>query len=395
VGFVVGGMTTDSDARKRKPFRFLKRETTKRPEVEPAPVPAGSLSPNSVEVRRAVPVDEGRAYAITTPNEQARFLAGQSGRASSYAALRSTAYWRNHAYQMDIRWKRASGRLGSIRSWQRGALAGVPAAGNTVFYPFGGPDFLYAHSFFPNARTYLLCGLEPVGSVPNLNAMSDGELNFALQGLQTSIASSLDYSYFITKDMRVDLSRTKLRGVLPVLLVYLARTGHTIHAVEAVGMTSSGEIAASSKGGDGIRIRCSTSFGTSRTVCYFRTDLSNSGGDRFHRLMAAHRPGVTFIKSASYLLHSGGFSKTRAAIERYSEAIVQDPSGIPYKYLIDGEWNIRLHGNYEGTLDMFRRYYQADLHGAYQRSGGTRLGFGVGYRFDPSVSSLLVARKSY
>ncbi|MEM9478366.1 MAG: hypothetical protein AAGA58_01750 [Verrucomicrobiota bacterium] len=316
-----------------------------------------------------------------------------SSRTSNYAALQSTNYWRNHAYQMDARWNRASGRLGSIKSWQRGAIGNIGAGRNTVFYPFGGPDFLYAHAFFPNVRTYLLCGLEPVGSIPNLNAMSDGELNYALQGLQTSIASSLDFSYFITKDMRVDLNRTKLRGVIPILYVYLARTGHAIHSVESVSLSSSGGIIASSSG-NGVRIRCSSPYGSSKTVCYFRTDLSNSGGNRFHQLMAANRPGVTFIKSASYLLHSGGFSKTRAAIEKYSDAIVQDPSGIPYRYLADGEWSLQLHGNYQGTLDIFQSYYQADLRRAYQQTGGRRLDFGVGYRFDPAVSSILVARKA-
>ena len=35
-----------------------------------------------------------------------------------------------------------------------------------MFYMFSGPDFLYANAFFPNASTYILCGIEPVGPVP-------------------------------------------------------------------------------------------------------------------------------------------------------------------------------------------------------------------------------------
>ena len=37
-----------------------------------------------------------------------------------------------------------------------------------MLYMFSGPDFLYATSFFPNASTYVLAGLEPVGAVPDL-----------------------------------------------------------------------------------------------------------------------------------------------------------------------------------------------------------------------------------
>jgi hypothetical protein len=35
-----------------------------------------------------------------------------------------------------------------------------------MFYMFSGPDFLYAQTFFPNADTYILCGIEPIGAIP-------------------------------------------------------------------------------------------------------------------------------------------------------------------------------------------------------------------------------------
>ena len=37
---------------------------------------------------------------------------------------------------------------------------------------FSGPDFLYATSFFPNASTYVLAGLEPTGDIPQLTNLS-------------------------------------------------------------------------------------------------------------------------------------------------------------------------------------------------------------------------------
>lgn len=388
-------VATDAFSKERRRFLFRDRSEPRLflfhgARSQPSRAPAEE----NFEVRRAIAVDEERPHAVSAPNEQARFLAGYSGGGRSYSALRATDYWRDHAFQMDARWKRAGSRLSKIRSWRSRSVAGIAAGRNSVFYPFGGPDFLYADAFFPTARNYFLCGLEPVGTIPNLNAMGDAELKYALEGLQVSIASSLDYSYFITKDLRRDLGRTRLRGVVPILFVYLARTGHTIHSVDYVNLGSGGRILATSSNGNGVRIRCSSRSGGSKTVYYFRADLSNSGSGRFHQLMAANRPGVTFVKSASYLMHGSNFSATRNAIQNYSDAILQDPSGIPYRYLKQkAGWRIRLYGNYEGTLEMFKNHYQPDLRAAYDQFGGSNLSFGVGYKFDPRSSSLILATR--
>jgi hypothetical protein len=40
-----------------------------------------------------------------------------------------------------------------------------------MLYMFSGPDFLYATLFFPNAATYVLAGLEPVGQIPDLTSL--------------------------------------------------------------------------------------------------------------------------------------------------------------------------------------------------------------------------------
>lgn len=48
-------------------------------------------------------------------------------------------------------------------------------------YMFSGPDFLYATSFFPNASTYVLAGLEPVGEIPDLTGPSPWAINGELR----------------------------------------------------------------------------------------------------------------------------------------------------------------------------------------------------------------------
>ena len=318
-------------------------------------------------------------------DDTARFLAGLTNR--SRDDFQSTAAWEDHQLQMDARWKRAELRLAPIRAFRNRELASHGSG--HVFYPFGGPDFLYANAFFPDAGTYALVGLEEIGEIPQLDALSVPEIATSLRGLQTSISSSLDYSYFLTKDMRGDLAETKLKGVLPVLYVYLARTGHRIHSVDFVHLTSSGQIAAGHGGSaPGVRLSCSGC-----TVYYFKTNLSNSGSGRFQRYMANHAPGTCFIKSASYLLHSGEFSNIRDAIMAHSKAVLQDASGIPFRDYQKAAWGTRLFGNYVRTLDMFRDYYQPDLRQAYSRSAPKPLEFGVGYTFTPNETCLILATR--
>lgn len=330
--------------------------------------------------------DRGLDLPEGGPNDIARFLAGMSNR--TRPDIQKGGAWKEHVSQMNARWDRAERRLSQIRSFGRSELAGTGSS--HIFYPFGGPDFLYADAFFPTAGTYALAGLEAIGSIPDLSALTEPQIATSLRGLQTSISSSLDYSYFLTKDMRLDLASTRLQGVLPVLYVYLARTGHRIHAVDYVHLDAHGKIAAGRSGSaPGVRLSCSGC-----TVYYFQTNLSNSGSGRFQRYMANNAPGTTFIKSASYLMHSGEFSDIRSAIMESSKAVLQDASGIPYRYYTGAGWDTELFGNYVRTLDMFKSYYQADLRKAYIAADPKRLKFGVGYTFTPSETCLILAKKN-
>jgi len=74
---------------------------------------------------------------------------------------------------------------------------------------------------------------------------------------------------------------------------------------------------------------------------------------------------------------------------------VQDPSGIPYRNLVGSGMDLRLYGNYQGTLEMFSEHQQTDLIQAYRegRHSARPIDFGVGYMFDPSRTCLMVARR--
>ena len=108
----------------------------------------------------------GPAFAQrATLDDTARFLAGIPV-GGPLAPLTNDPAWVDHARNLDGAWvKKDYYQVRPIRAWM---LANAPeyyAATNPVFYMFGGPDFLYANLFFPQAKTYILAGLEPVGQV--------------------------------------------------------------------------------------------------------------------------------------------------------------------------------------------------------------------------------------
>lgn len=263
-----------------------------------------------------------------------------------------------------------------------------------MFYMFSGPDFLYGHAFFPNANTYILCGNEPVGAPPDLSKIPPATLPAALANIRKSLESVLNWSFFITKDMKTDLTRTELSGTVPLLYVFLARTGCTIESVTPVAIDRDGNI--NEKGETpGIRIVFASAPGaSSQTLYYFCSDLSDDGVKAtpgFLRFCEKQGQGVSLLKAASYLMHEPGFSQVREFLLGHSSVIVQDDSGIPLRYLAEQKWNIRYCGRYTGPIEIFKKYWQPDLAENYSRQVPAPLPFGFGYQWQPENSDLMIA----
>ena len=172
-----------------------------------------------------------QSFALATADDTARFLAGLSPSPSSpLAAFTSDPAWPSHARYFDSIFAREeSTHLSKVREFSRRYLTDKH---DTMLYMFSGPDFLYATSFFPIASTYVLAGLEPVGAVPDLTGLSPWVLNEELRNLEISTGSLFNFSFFITQKMKTQLRSGPVYGTLPVLYVFLARTGKTIHQVE-------------------------------------------------------------------------------------------------------------------------------------------------------------------
>ncbi len=326
----------------------------------------------------------------------ARFLAGLPVRDTPLESYTLQPSWADHATEFDHAWSRfAELQLNKIANWAPQFLGEPYLDTGPMFYMFSGPDFLYAHVFFPRASSYILCGIEPVGSIPDISRIPPQALGPSLANLRKSLDSVLNWSFFITKNMKVDLTQAQLSGTLPVLYVFLARAGCVIDSVTPVTLDKAGNLIENDKGKTpGVRIVFSNPDLMQQTLYYFSSNLeddavrSNPG---FIRFCDRQGNGVSLLKAASYLMHEGGFSQVRDFLLTHSKVILQDDSGIPIQYFANDKWRIRFCGNYVGPIDTFKKFYQPDLAKAYSVSAPAPLSFSFGYRWQPSQASLIVA----
>jgi hypothetical protein len=338
-----------------------------------------------------------RAADTVTADDTARFLAGMPPSADSpLTPLTKDPSWQQHARFFDAAFGQLEQRqLSKIRAWANTNLA---APKPTMFYMFSGPDFLYADAFYSKATTYVLSALEPVGSVPDLTRLSRGGIGSTLYNVERSLGSVLSFSFFITKLMKTDLGAGQVSGTLPILYVFLARSGKTIRDVSLIALDDRGAAYFANENAGrnatrGVRIVFAGSDGEQKTLYYFSTDLSNSSvrSSGFLKFCETLAPGNSLIKSASYLLHSGNFTTVRDFLLRNSATVIQDDSGIPLGHYDHRKWRFFPFGRYAGPIAEFPGRYQRQYAELFRRA--QPMDFGIGYRWRSFESNLLLAIK--
>jgi hypothetical protein len=345
---------------------------------------------------------EATARVIPGPNDIARFLAGMPVPPDSpLAPLTHDPAWQEHSAFFEKQFTKLNLReLGKLHAWEETYFPEATQPIPVAFYMFSGPDLLYIDQFFPKASVYVLCGKESMG--PSLDPMRIANLSGALGNLENAMKSSLTTTYFITKDMKIDLQQQNLNGVLPILYVFLARADKSIAHVTFGSLSGNGifqESAPGRKGGSipGVRINyIDNQSGDSQTVYYFTTDISDGGiksNSGFLKFCERFGTGSSFLKSSSYLMFEEGFATIRNFILDHSNRIVQDDSGIPLAYFNPSKWNLRLFGNYLGPIDLFKQHYQPKLQELFAQSSPPPLEFGFGYRWNYKEANLMVAER--
>jgi len=323
--------------------------------------------------------------AESTPCDQAAFLAGlPSPPQSPLADAQQGEAYKSHKKALADQWAFCSkARYVPMQKWGEENLGKLSGSNEIVRYLFGGPDFLNVYALFPNARVMVLGGLEPVGEVPPPEKLNPVMLGQSLASLRQALRTSLYCGFFITKEMGGQLQHGCFRGVLPVLYTELALTGNIVDSVEFE----------QPFGAQGVRITYHRPGHSNQMLYYFQSNLSNGQQcRRFISWLETFGEGATYLKAASYLLHGDEFSQTREFLLRSSTVVVEDDSGIPYRYFAQGGWNIRLFGEYADPLPIFSEYLQKDFRDAYKTPAyAGPMAFGAGYHLLPAKANILLA----
>ena len=140
----------------------------------------------------------------------------------------------------------------------------------------------------------------------------------------------------------------------------------------------------------------SGSDGKPQTLYYFRTDISDDGLKKsgFLKFAGNLGKGDSFIKSASYLPHADSFSKIRDFLLESAA----NPSSRTTPASRSASSSPRNGGcarsdDYLGPIGEFPGRYQKGLNDLFHKAKAPRLDFGVGYRWRPNESNLLLAEK--
>jgi len=370
------------------------------PTATPAPADTTQTTPPT-----PLPTSAPDTLAI---HDVAAYLAGQP--VSTNSDLRTLAAqpaWQAFAADEDKSWTNYhETRTTRIQQWAATQLDSVRQQSPTIFYPFSGPDLLNVVTMFPASQTYVLIGLEPVGTVPRRSTLENPQL---FPAIKASLWSVLNFSFFRTNDMAINLKSVELDGALPLLLLFATRTGHQVTAVRYVQLDAQSQLIEADtalihhpgpKTIPGVELAMRNAQGKEQHVLYFSADLSDwklgTTKEAILQYVRALGPLTTYVKSATYLMHKPYFSKVRNLILSRSNYVLQDDSGIAMKYFKPADWDLTYYGVYKRPINLFAKHYQPELTAAYTDSVNRPrpLPFGTGYNWRQNDSNLLLAHRT-
>jgi hypothetical protein len=366
-----------------------------------------STTQGGTEAPGAAPAQSPLSPALSW-NDRARFLAGLPVPESSpLAKLEQTPSWKDHQKALDADWATLGARLKKMSAWTRAELDPRIDPTRPLIYLFGGPDLIGAMTFFPEASSYLLAGLEPVGQVSAPEALDSKTLDQALAAIAYALRTTVRTSFFRTNEMGRDLSEKRklgIRGVLPIMLLFAARSGATVLDVEAIdidplsgAVTPRPEGESSAGGIPAVQLEIQRpGAAESQTITYVRADLLNENVAKTPGFFAFARrfsPGNVLLKAASFILEDNNFSVTRDFLLASAVAVLQEDSGIPFRFFKKESWGYTCFGKYVRPRPPFQRHFQADLGAACALEPERPLSFIVGYRRTDDSNLFLAVKK--
>jgi len=328
---------------------------------------------------------------------------------TGYGRIINSEAFKMHQKAFNEGWENLESKyLSKLRPWRDSEISDMNKEGNTVFYPFSGPDILNAYTLFPNADNYILFGLELPGTLEkDFHKKDEKYINAYFADVRVGLKDIFARNYFITSYMGSALYR-RANGVAPIMSIFLARTGNEIVSVQRLGIDKDAKPifrdiydtkADSIYYGLAFEIKNKNRKKT-QWVYYFSGDVSDMAllrKPQFDKFIRSFPNKVGYLKSASYVLFNPNFQIIKKILLEDTNIIFQDDTGVPYRdYVAAGNWDIKLYGKYARPIADFGNYtFQPDLRDAFKDSSKvTRINFPYGYHWKTDNASLLVARRN-
>jgi hypothetical protein len=314
--------------------------------------------------------------------------------------------WLKHKEVMNAQWKTVRARLDVIEKWRDSEIKLKDAPKRTLLYPFSGPDFLNAWAFYPNHARYLFTGLELPGSLPDIEKLGPKEIDVLLRDVRNALDEIIQRNYFITSYMGKELTSPYFKGTVPIMSMMMALDGLHIVKIEPFDLfpeltKAYEDPKAAKKPGKllrGAKITFTVPNSNRVSELYFfsldATDRALQFYPEFNDWFGRNKPASALIKSASYLLHDGQFSKTRDMVLATADIVVQDDTGIPLRHLKLANFNVKVFGKYHRPIKPMEWGYQKDLDVLFKEAAGDKpLPFPFGYHWRGEQSGLILSTK--
>jgi hypothetical protein len=316
-----------------------------------------------------------------------------------------TDAFKEHQQWMTNSWNQVRGRIQTMESWRSQEIKLAATQRKNLLYPFSGPDFLNAYTFFPEHSRYVFFSLERPGSLPDLESVTLLQFTNLLQDVRSAFRDIFERNYFITSYMTKQLTTPWIRGTVPVIGIMMALMNRRIVRIEPLDLfpdlTQMYDMPDAKRPRvrmRAVRIEFANPNSTTTQQLYYvsldATDKALEFYPDFTSWISQYKPATVLLKSASYLLHDNQFAKTRSMLLEAADIVVQDDTGIPYRFISQNPWQVKLYGRYNRPIRPMSYGYQKDLETAYNsRPEQIPLPFPFGYHWRGQQSGLIVAHR--
>lgn len=377
----------------------------------PAPSPAVSVQPAEPARHTGAVVQPTQptrsAVTAVTANEvrdtaaavraAAILLAGQQPVTGLPPALAQNPRWAAFSKEVTANWARYSQKIADPMSqW---ALAELPVAADTVFYPFSGPDFVTVHQLFPAAQRYVMMAMQNAERPLDLANLAPELIDPSLSVLTSAWQHFGENGFYVTEYLEKYLYSTRAHiGASTFIVSFLTLQGFEIERVVPLHVAPDGtlqELApAETPRWRSVRIQASKQ-GKPIVVDYLKIDLSNPGlqaSPQNLALIGTLTKNPVLFKAASHLPQNVGFNMIANQVLAHSPLIVQDETGLSYSTLIR-DHQVALFGKFVTAHRAFPSYHH-DLAKAFaQRDDIKPLNFRFGYFKDGNYALMVASRK--